>query len=56
MQITLESTRKVIYSLDFFNLPLVIAWLLDIQACVTEWAGTCAGNPQLSIAWNNKQS
>lgn len=33
-------------------IPEVMAWLLEIQACTTLWAGTLAGKPQLNMAWN----
>lgn len=34
------------------NIPVVIAWLADIQACVTVCAGIDNGNPAPSEAWN----
>lgn len=33
-------------------LPVVIAWLEEIQAWVTVWAGVFSGNPALNIACN----
>jgi len=34
-----------------YEVPDVIAWLEEMQACVTVWAGVLSENPALNIAW-----